>query len=38
MWLVCELDMVEGSMFFVEGEVRPVLSGAGKEGAVFGGL
>jgi hypothetical protein len=36
--LMCELDMGEGCMFFVEGEVHPVLSGAGKEGAVFGGL
>jgi hypothetical protein len=25
-------------VFFVEGEIRPVRSGAGEEGAVFGGL
>jgi hypothetical protein len=30
--------MGELCVFFAEGEVRPVRSGAGKEGAVFGGL
>jgi hypothetical protein len=36
--LVCELDIGEGCVFFVEGEVGPVLRGAGEEDTVFCGL
>jgi hypothetical protein len=36
--LVCELDIGDWCVLFMEGEVGPGRSGAGEEGAVFGGL
>jgi hypothetical protein len=36
--LVCESDIGESCVSFVEAEIRPVHRGAGEEGTVFGGL
>jgi hypothetical protein len=36
--LVCDMDICEGGVSFVEREVGAVLRGAGEEGTVFGCL